>query len=625
MTNDTSSIDALAATPYAEFPKNYFNKQELTKEGAESIAKNWVEKFNKAVSSKDPQAFDDLVDNGGFWRDVIAFTNDYRSMGKEIIRQAAADRLATVEAKDAQFEDSNVCSPYEDLTFILAAFNFNSKLGPCTGISHLVKTQDGDYKAFIMFTALDGVHGHTEQVNHNRVEGTHNGQKSYDEIRAEQLENPNPDVVIIGAGHGGLQTAAHLKAFGLSPLIVDREKRVGDNWRTRYSSLSLHDPCYGLHFAYMPFPATWPKYPSAGKLAHWLEHYAETLELNIWTQSELIPSKTSFDSKTNQWTVTINHEGREERTFTVSHVVLSTGTGGGKPWLPPKAPGQDNFKGRVIHSSEVSGGSPFKGEKVLIIGTGSSGHDLALDCYRNGADVTMLQRSPTYIMSIKNGMKHFVESTFNEDTHNNLNFVDRTAEATPKAVVKLHHQRTVKTVAELDKELLDGLEKVGFRTYLGPDRTGLMFLSYQRNGGYYYNSGASTAIAEGKINIQPGEIAKFTENEVHFKDGNVMRPDSVVFCTGYTGFQDSVREILGEEYVKMMNPIWGLDEEVELKSVFRDCGIPNTYFMVGALNIARFNSRMIALQILAQRDGVFGERYTIEKQKSRSLTNGNGH
>lgn len=612
MTHDAS----LADTPYAEFPKNHFNKQELTQEGAERIAKTWIAKFNTAVVSKDPEAFDDLVTQHGFWRDVVAFTSDYRSISKPNILQAATDRLSSVKAGDAIFEEVNVASPFEDLTFILTAFNFTTKTGPCTGIAQLIKEQDGEYKAWVMFTALDGVKGHPELVGHNRSEGTHNGEKSYDEFRAEELENPNPDVIIVGAGHGGLQTAAHLKAFGLKPLIVDRENRVGDNWRSRYSSLSLHDPCYSLHFAYMPFPATWPKFPSAGKLAHWLEHYAETLELNIWTRSEILPSKTSYDPKSEQWTVTINHDGREERTFTVSHVVLSTGTSGGKAWLPPKAPGQDSFKGKIYHSTQIPGGSAFKNQNVLVVGTGSSGHDLALDCARNGARTTMLQRSPTYVMSIKNGMKHFVEGAYNEDTHSNMRPLDLRSEATPKSIVKLFHKRIVQTVAGLDKDMLDGLRKAGFQAYLGPEDTGLLFLAMQRAGGYYYNSGASDAIINGDIRMQPGEIDHFTEDSVIFKDGNVLNPDAVVFCTGFTGFKDSVSEILGEEYAVNLKPIWGLDEEAELRGVFRDCGVPNCYFMVGALNMARFNSRMIALQILAQRDGLLDKRYTIEAQKS---------
>lgn len=620
--SEYTDLDYLADFPPIQFPKNNFVKgKDLTPDGVASIGKTWVDKFNKACDSKDPKEFDNLVAEGGLWRDVIAFTNDYRTFVRSKILSAATDRLALVKPENAVYKEAVVSTPSENYsTFIICEFSFSTYQGPCAGMAHLIKTDDGDIKAFVLFTALDGIHGHVESIDHNRPLNSNNGWKSYDEMRKQELKDPKPDVIIVGAGHGGLSVAAHLKAFGLKPLIVDREKRVGDNWRHRYSSLSLHNPCYESDMAYMPFPRTWPAYPSSGKLANWIEHYADTLELDVWTESELIPSKSSFDEKSQQWNVTVkgNATGKEYK-FTVSHVVMATGFGGGKAWYPEKAPGQDTFKGKITHSSQVPGGGPFKGEKVLIVGTGSSGHDLALDCFRNGAaDVVMLQRSPTYIMSIKHGMGNFVEPTYNQNTRDRVPFLDKTSESTPRAILKYYLQEIAHKVAELDKDLLDGIHKAGFKTFLGPQNTGFPILAVQRGGGYYYNSenGGSTQIAKGNIKVQPGEIKKFTENSVEFTDGTTMDADSVVFCTGYTGYRDSVAEILGDEYAGNLKPIWGLDEEQELQGVFRDCGVPNFYMMVGALNVSRFNSKIIALQIIAQKEGKFGKRYTIDAQKA---------
>jgi len=92
--------------------------------------------------------------------------------------------------------------------------------------------------------------------------------------------------------------------------------------------------------------------------------------------------------------------------------------------------------------------------------------------------------------------------------------------------------------------------------------------------------------------------------------------DTVVFATGHTGFPDTVRVTFGEKWVKQMSTMWSLDEEGELKGCYRESGIPNMHFMVGNFSGARFYSKVVALQIKAQQLGLFGERYTLEKQRS---------
>jgi cation diffusion facilitator CzcD-associated flavoprotein CzcO len=367
----------------------------------------------------------------------------------------------------------------------------------------------------------------------------------------------------------------------------------------------------------MKFPETFPVFISAGKLGNWLEHYVESLELNVWTNSAVIPEQTFFDEDEQKWHVTVLRNNEEVRSFVVPHIILATGLGGGKPKLPSPLPGQDRFQHKITHSCQHSGGAEWKGKKVLVIGSGSSGHDISLDLCNHGAEVTMLQRSPTYILSIEQG----IIKTFNGDLMMegvDLDYADRITEAMPKGLVKAIHQRLVPRIADLDRELLGGLKKAGFQTYDGPDGSGFLFLALERGGGYYYESGASAKIVDGHIKVKNGEIGHFTENQVVLKDGSAISADLVVFCTGFTGFQDSVKETLGPKYAAKLKTIWGLDAEGEINGIYRDCGIPNAYYVVGGLAPARLNSKILALQILAQQLGKFGKRYTIEEQKKRS-------
>ena len=96
-----------------------------------------------------------------------------------------------------------------------------------------------------------------------------------------------PTVLVVGGGQAGLSIAARLKQLSIDTLIVDRESRIGDNWRKRYHALTLHNQVQVNHLPYMPFPPSWPVYIPKDKLANWFESYVDAMELNFWTDTAL--------------------------------------------------------------------------------------------------------------------------------------------------------------------------------------------------------------------------------------------------------------------------------------------------------------------------------------------------
>ncbi|KAK9459232.1 uncharacterized protein V1516DRAFT_686999 [Lipomyces oligophaga] len=604
-------VSYIPVPPPSVLPSNDISSS-LSNSEVHEIASNWTERFNAAVTTADAAAFDKLFALSGYWRDVIAFTSDIRSIAKPNIKQAASDRLSIAAARDVTITSPLpvVARPFPDVSFIEIHFTFDSKIGPGVGVAKLIPEQEGPYTAWVVFTTLDGIHGSPELTGAHRIRGAHNTKQSYDAIRSQEVENASPEVIIVGGGHNGLEVAARLNSLGIKSLVIDKYARIGDNWRLRYRSLSLHDPVWANHLAYMPFPPTWPIFTPSGKLANFLEYYVDVLEINVWTSSSVVPEKTFFDS--GKWTVTINRDG-VEHCFAVSHLVMATGLGGGLPKMPPPFKGQNVFKKPLLHSSQHGTGSDWSGKKALVVGACTSAHDISLDFFNNGADVTMLQRSPTYVMSVKNGMP-IVNGTLFSEAGPPTELADRIAESTPKFVAKLFHQRIIPQIAALDADLLEGLKKAGFKITSGPDGSGFLMFALEKAGGYYFNTGCSERIISGDIKVKNGEIDYFTETSVVFKDGSQLHPDVVVFATGYTGFPDTLAEILGKDYAKLLKPVWSLDDEGELKSVYRDCGIPNMYYMVGNLSAARFGSKILAFQIAAERNGLLGDRYTIEAQ-----------
>jgi cation diffusion facilitator CzcD-associated flavoprotein CzcO len=100
--------------------------------------------------------------------------------------------------------------------------------------------------------------------------------------------------------------------LGIKSLLVDREERIGDNWRNRYHQLVLHDPVWYDHLPYLPFPETWPVFTPKDKLGDWFESYAKLLELNVWTRTSI--KESSWDENDSRWTVTLerSHDGQIE-------------------------------------------------------------------------------------------------------------------------------------------------------------------------------------------------------------------------------------------------------------------------------------------------------------------------
>ena len=164
--------------------------------------------------------------------------------------------------------------------------------------------------------------------------------------------------------------------------------------------------------AYLPFPKNWPQFTPKDKLGDWFEAYASLMELNVWTKTTL--TSATFDHATSKWTVDLLRDGKP-RTIHPNHVVFCTGHAG-EPKIP-SFPGQKEFEGLVYHGSQHEDASQtnVRGKKVIVVGSGNSGHDIAENYYENGADVTMLQRSGTYIISLDKGVFMLHEGVYEDN------------------------------------------------------------------------------------------------------------------------------------------------------------------------------------------------------------------
>ena len=130
-------------------------------------------------------------------------------------------------------------------------------------------------------------------------------------------------MLIVGGGQAGLTLAARLGRLNVDTLVIDKNERIGDNWRKRYHSLALHNHTDINHLPYIPFPPHWPMYLPKDMLADWFEAYAWAMEINFWTGTELKQGR--YDSATGTWTVTVRHLDGRERTLHPRHLVFANG------------------------------------------------------------------------------------------------------------------------------------------------------------------------------------------------------------------------------------------------------------------------------------------------------------
>lgn len=154
--------------------------------------------------------------------------------------------------------------------------------------------------------------------------------------------------------------------------------------------------------AYLPFPPNWPQFTPKDKLGDWFEAYASIMELNVWMQTSLVSAE--YNDAAAEWSVTLSRDNDAQRTLRPRHVVWCTGHSGEA--RIPTFPGQESFQGTLYHGSQHRDASELdvRGKKVVVVGTGNSGHDIAQNYYENGADVTMLQRSGTYVLTADKGV-----------------------------------------------------------------------------------------------------------------------------------------------------------------------------------------------------------------------------
>jgi len=568
------------------------------------LSESWLAEFECALTAGDWPTVEALFHPDCHWRDVLALSWRIKTLsGAAAIVAALRTHMPRAGAHGFSIDPTR--TPPRRVSragteAIEAIFAFETADGGGEGILRLIPDQDdGDsFKAWTLLTALDNLRGHEAHVGALRPRGDSyardfNGLNWLDQRKSTTAyDGKVPTVLVVGGGQAGLSIAARLTQLGVDTLIADRHPRIGDNWRKRYHALTLHNQVQVNHLPYMPFPPNWPLYIPKDKLANWFEAYAESMELNFWSGVEFRGG--TYNAEAGRWSVELHRADGTVRNLHPKHIVMATGVSD----IPnlPDIPTLANFQGTVLHSSDYDDGEEWRGHDALVIGTGNSGHDIAQDLHTAGARVTLMQRSPSLIVSVEPSAQ-LPYALYDEGPP--LEDCDLIAASMPLAVARKSHILMTAKAKELDRVLLDKLARVGFKLDFGEDDSGWQFKYLSRGGGYYFNVGCSDLIADGKIKLaQYAEVEEFSADGVKMASGETLGADLIVLATGYKGLEHLLRRLFGDGVAERVGPVWGFGGGQELRNMFQRTGHPDLWFIY---------SKYLALQIKAAEEGLLAE------------------
>jgi putative flavoprotein involved in K+ transport len=579
---------------------------------ARDCAENWLAAFETALTARDEARIGTLFHQDSHWHDILAFTWHLTPVAG---RYNIASRLAAEQARTAAhgFHLPPGRKPPRQvkrlgIDSIEAIFEFATADGRGAGVIRLAPAPDGGdaMKAWLLSTTLESLAGHEEKIGANRPTGAaysrNFGGDNWADVRrkASTYEAREPVVLVIGGAQAGLSIAARLNQLDVDTLVVEQWPRIGDSWRKRYHSLALHNSIHLNHLPYMEFPPTWPKYIPKDMLGNWFEFYADAMEINCWTDTEFVGG--TWDEITQCWTARLKCSDGSQRVVRPRHLVFANGVSS-YPMIPD-LPGLQDFKGTVIHSEGFESGAGWEGKQALVLGTGSSANDIALDLYSHNVHTTLIQRGSTTVVSIDPSAR-LNEAIWDEGGP--LEDCDLiVSSATPPLIIKAY-KSVVQRMLQLDKAMIEGLKGIGFKHDIGEDETGHQMKYFRRGGGYNLDAGSSALMIKGEIGLlQYDRIERFTASGALLKDGSTVPADLLVLATGYYPQIELVRRALGPAMVERIGPVWGIGADGELANMFKRTPQQGLWFIAGGLAQCRIYSKYLALQIKAMELGKLG-------------------
>lgn len=312
------------------------------------------------------------------------------------------------------------------------------------------------------------------------------------------MESERVANLIIGAGPAGLAVAAQLRERGLPFVLLERAAAVGAAWRGHYDRLHLHTVKEYSHLPGLPFPADYPRYVSRQQLIDYFEAYARKYEIMPRYDREV----KRIERSGSHWQVSCTNG----ETYWAEQVVLTTGVNR-IPYRPPLAE-QEDFGGRILHSSEYRNAAPFAGQRVAVVGMGNSGAEIALDLSQAGITTYLSVRGPINIVPRE--------------------LFGRPAQLSALMLARLPHWLSDRLALAMRHLAVGNLRPYGLELSREAPSQQLR----QSGKTPVIDIGTLEQIKAGKIRVLPA-IDHFTPSGIVVESGDEIHLDAVILATGY--------------------------------------------------------------------------------------------
>ncbi|HET7613058.1 MAG TPA: NAD(P)/FAD-dependent oxidoreductase [Gemmatimonadaceae bacterium] len=309
---------------------------------------------------------------------------------------------------------------------------------------------------------------------------------------------PETTVVVVGGGASGLSAAASLKRNGVDVVVLERDQEIGGTWSRRYDRLHLHTVRGFSGLAHYGISRRYPAYLSRDQFVEYLREYADHFGLQVMTDCQA--RRVAKDPDTGGWqTTTVGGA-----TWRSKAVVVATGQY--REPLPPRWPGAELFRGELTHSADYHRPAPYAGKRVLVVGAGNSGAEIATDVAEHGASFTAISiRSAPPIV--------------------------------PRDPFGMPVQRTGLILSALPPRIADRLGRITARIVLG-DLTAYgiprpQWGPFSSRRVPVIDVGFVAAVKRGMIKIRPA-LERLTESNAVFADGSAEPFDAIIAATGFS-------------------------------------------------------------------------------------------
>lgn len=313
-----------------------------------------------------------------------------------------------------------------------------------------------------------------------------------------------PKYAVIGAGAAGLSALAQLRKAGIDADCFEKDDRVAGHWNTDYDALHLITARDQTFFEDFPMPADYPHFPRRDQVRDYIVSFAEefalTDHIRFSTAVEAVEPIGGADSAgTRGWTVrTRSSDGTvSERDYDAVLVA----NGHLRDAKIPNVPG--TFTGKQIHSSEYANTSDIDGDRVLVVGAGNSGCDLAVDAAQHRFEVDIVVRKGVF----------FQPKTYFGRPRQMLEWMNQFSAEEQDFIARL-----LAKVSLGDNTEYPGLPAPAERTLA--------------EGYAVVNDLLLYWIHHGRISVRPA-IERFDGRTVTFDDGTQRDYDTILYATGF--------------------------------------------------------------------------------------------